>query len=886
MIRTATIILLLITPLVAATTIHVPYDYPQIQEAIDAASGGDTVLVAPKTYRVSLNFGGKDIILLSEAGPRLTVLTPRVFNQSMLTLGNGEGPGAKVSGFTFLGGTAHGTAISIQNSSPTIEQNYFMYHHSYAGGQPQIYIRDSGSPTIRKNLFVNDDSLRMAIWLWGTDPTYINNNTFYGGDRGIFSWSPQLVARNNIVVGLNTGISTNTNIIEDHNNAWGNASDYVGFTPDPTSLSVDPLFVDPDGLVFLLSPGSPCINSGNPNPIYNDPDGTVGDMGAFPFDTHVPSAYNLGVAGEDVGHVLTHSPEFYWSFYGIEQEGFLIEVGTDNDWSTAEAWSYGSGLTTDTSVVYAGIPLQDSVTYYYRLRVMDSASVSNWIESVFRMNSPSFTPAAYWPTGGELLSVKAVQLFAANPNESEGDSLFFDFEIYSDPGLTNLVASRTGIPERPDTTGSGYVDGLPDGQTYYWRCRTFDKFEYSDWSSAASFEVRAGTVLNVPTIYTTIQAGIDAAQQGDTVLVADGIYSGDGNRDLTFYGKNITLKSVSGPGATSIIVGGSETDTHRAISFENGEDSTSIVEGFTMGYGFVDVAVVFAGYYSGGVTLKNCIITQSSSYGLFTNGWQKPITIDSCRFTGNGSSGAYLFSPATIRNSVFDHNNAYGLMIGGWNLVDISNCTFVANVYDGFVVEGEPPLGRDDQAAAEDSNRVYNSIAAYNGGCGFGQIFWSRPIALSCNNAFGNLGYDEFCVGLLEPGVNGNISEHPYFCDTASGDYHISDQSPCAPANNDCGLLMGTFDVNCVGCCVARGDFNHSGGDTPIDISDITAFVAYLFGGGTGPLCPEEGDANGNGQTDITDLTVIVDYAFNGGAEPPPCPAKPGGTRMIDKHAN
>jgi hypothetical protein len=52
------------------------------------------------------------------------------------------------------------------------------------------------------------------------------------------------------------------------------------------------------------------------------------------------------------------------------------------------------------------------------------------------------------------------------------------------------------------------------------------------------------TTLNVPSItYPTIQSAIDDAVNGDVVIVADGIYTGAGNRDIDFLGKAITVCS-------------------------------------------------------------------------------------------------------------------------------------------------------------------------------------------------------------------------------------------------------------------------------------------------------------------------------------------------------
>ena len=102
--------------------------------------------------------------------------------------------------------------------------------------------------------------------------------------------------------------------------------------------------------------------------------------------------------------------------------------------------------------------------------------------------------------------------------------------------------------------------------------------------------VQAGTI-HVPGDYPTIQAGIDAASDGDTVVVADGIYTGEGNANMDFGGKAITVRSENGP-ANCIIGCGCGEDT-RAFYFHNDEGPDSVVKGFTIRGGkAIDVLVV------------------------------------------------------------------------------------------------------------------------------------------------------------------------------------------------------------------------------------------------------------------------------------------------------
>jgi hypothetical protein len=76
-------------------------------------------------------------------------------------------------------------------------------------------------------------------------------------------------------------------------------------------------------------------------------------------------------------------------------------------------------------------------------------------------------------------------------------------------------------------------------------------------------------------------------------------------------------------------------------------------------------------------------------------------------------------------------------------------------------------------------------------------------------------------------------------------------------------------------CCILpiRGNVNYDPADA-VNIADLTFLVAYLFGGGAVPPCPDEANVNGDPaeSINIADLTYLVAYLFGGGPVPAACP--------------
>ena len=202
----------------AGTIIHVPADQPTIQAGINAASNGDTVLVAPGTYKENVNFLGKAITVKSSSGAQITVIDGGQ-NGAVVTFASGETNASLLQGFTvqngnYTSGVGEGGGISVEGASPTIMNNRITNNKACEGNGIGVGF---GSPIIQANIITNNTNAGCGgiggggIGLRGASSAHIVGNTIannsadsYGG--GIALWSANAVLiKNNVISGNTAG---------------------------------------------------------------------------------------------------------------------------------------------------------------------------------------------------------------------------------------------------------------------------------------------------------------------------------------------------------------------------------------------------------------------------------------------------------------------------------------------------------------------------------------------------------------------------------------------------------------------------------------------------------------------------------------------------------
>ena len=274
----------------------------------------------------------------------------------------------------------------------------------------------------------------------------------------------------------------------------------------------------------------------------------------------------------------------------------------------------------------------------------------------------------------------------------------------------------------------------------------------------------------------TIQAAIEDALDGETILVKPGVYS-----PISAAAANLRIESTSGKSMTTIDGGG----TNRCAYLGRGgiDPKATTLRGFTLTNGYEK-------YYGGGGAfggeLEDCdVVGNVAGWG----GGLYHATAIRCRILGNratllsssyggGAYGGRLISCLVASNEAGSSSSSYsqgGGVYGG----ALFNCTVVGN-------------------------RVLGSPEAECNGGGFYTGSYQNTII--CGNTVTNVTND---VGYSDGTVSGFVGGDPQFVDAANGDYRLASGSPCIDAGSNSfvqgdrdlagnpRIVNGTVDIGC-----------------------------------------------------------------------------------------
>ena len=241
-------------------------------------------------------------------------------------------------------------------------------------------------------------------------------------------------------------------------------------------------------------------------------------------------------------------------------------------------------------------------------------------------------------------------------------------------------------------------------------------------------------VIHVPGDYVTIQEAVDAALDGDEIIVGPGIHTGIGENVIDMLGKAVWLHSSDGPAKTFIDGEGAR----RGIRCSSGESEKTIIEGFIIQHGSAD--------NGGGMsctgsspTIENCSFMENASSGNgggMHNDWVSSPALIDCIFLNNAASddggGMYNWNSCnpTLTGCTFEDNMAshYGGGICNYGsspvLVD---CSFTDNA---ALYEGGGMSNYDDSCPVfEDCIFTENAAFIDDGGAMFNDDSSTPPLA-------------------------------------------------------------------------------------------------------------------------------------------------------------
>jgi hypothetical protein len=306
------------------------------------------------------------------------------------------------------------------------------------------------------------------------------------------------------------------------------------------------------------------------------------------------------------------------------------------------------------------------------------------------------------------------------------------------------------------------------------------------------------TILNVPAQYPTIQAAMQAAVDGDTVLVAPGTYYGP----VYFRGKKVVLASQylltnNISYIHSTIIDGStppNPDSSSCVFIVNNEDTNAVLVGFTLtrGKGTKWLDEHGAGLYREG----GGILTQYSSPKIMHNIIVDNEAINASGVTSAGGGAIRVGdgNPRIINNIIMDNRGRYGagIVLNYTGAIVKNNIIARNNGGQDFGGSGIWIYANGPAAKLVENNTIVGNSSSLDGG---GVLVWNTSATLKNNIIWGNTAPQGPQIRLRPGGSvtvsycdvqdgwtgTGNINVDPQFRDTS---HYLQATSQCVDAGD------------------------------------------------------------------------------------------------------
>ncbi len=322
-------------------------------------------------------------------------------------------------------------------------------------------------------------------------------------------------------------------------------------------------------------------------------------------------------------------------------------------------------------------------------------------------------------------------------------------------------------------------------------------------------------ILRVPQDFEFIQAAVDAAITGDTVLVADGTYTGIGNKNIDFTGTAITVMSENGPDNCVIDC----EDDGRGFYFHSGETQNSVVDGFTIENGSVagDGGGIYCSYISSPI-IRNSIITGNISWEGYGGGIY-------C-----GAEYTSIIEECTISENTAQRG---GGIYGDGVSFNVTGCEIYGNYAN--VIGGGIICPDGSNAAISNSNIYQNSAQKHSVTCrGGGGIacFKANDVSINRCNIYENSSLGSGSGVLLYDCNSADITDTVF-----TANYSAYDECP--------GAAIGCLNTNpSIADCIFEGNWNYSSGGcaycksaSPAMTNCVISYNSAGSDGGAGIYC-------------------------------------------------